>query len=115
MSKCIEITQTEYIEYLENINLMNVQVLEEINTYITAKNGEYDNTHPDKIVSPKSEMHDEYFKDKKIFAIEQCMQVVKQTQPTSELKSILSMLSSAKDMIELLWAAQQLLYVTRKY
>jgi len=59
-------------------------------------------------------MHDEYFKDKKTFAIEQYMQVVKQTQPTSELECILSMLSSTKDMIELIWASQYLLAYIRE-
>ena len=114
MKKCNEITRNEYNEYLDNINMMNVQVLEEISYSLTGHNGAYDDTHPDKIVNPKDEEHDEYFKDKKLFAIKQCMQVVKQTKPTSELECILGMLSSAKDMIELVWASQHLLAYIRE-
>ena len=103
-----EITHKEYQEYLDNINLMNVQVLEEINFTLTGCNGEHEDTHPDMIVSPKEEIHDEYFKDKKSFAIGQCLAVIKQNGPTSNLESILGMLSSADDMIELLWASTKL-------
>lgn len=108
MSKCIEITHREYQEYLKNMNFMNLLVLEEINTNLTGKNGEYDDTHPDKIVSPKCEVHDEYFKEKRSFVIDLCMTVIKKVGPTSELECILNLMSCSEDMIELIWAAMQL-------
>ncbi len=52
--------------------------------------------------------HDEYFKDKKSFAIGQCLAVIKQNGPTSNLECIFGMLSSAEDIIELLWASTKL-------
>lgn len=108
MNNCQEITHKEYQEYLDNINFMNVQVFEEINFALTGCNGKHEDTHPDMIVSPKEEIHDEYFKDKKSFAIGQCLAVIKQNGPTSNLECILGMLSSADDMIELLWASTKL-------
>ena len=108
MSNCKEITHRKYQEGLDNISMMNVQAIEEINFYLLGNTGDYDDTHPDKIVSPKDELHDEYFKDKKPFAIGQCLSVIKQNGPTSNLEYILGMLSSADDMVELLWASTKL-------
>jgi len=108
MNNCNEITHREYQEGLNKINMMNVQVLEEISYSLTGNNGAYNDTHPDKIMSPKDELHNEYFRDKKPFAIGQCLEVIKQNGPTSNLECILGMLSSADNMIELLWASTKL-------
>lgn len=114
MNNCNKLTHNERKEYLMNINLIDIQVLEENSNLLIGSNGDYDDTHPDKIVSPKDENHDEYFRDKKPFAIEQCIQAIKYYRPTSEFECILGMLSSAKDMIELVWASQHLLKEIRK-
>ena len=56
-------------------------------------------------MSPKCEVHAEYFKEKRAFVIDLCMAVIKKVGPTFELECMLNLMSCSKDMIELIWAA----------
>lgn len=115
------ITKVHYDECLKNMNgEMNLSVFEDLHNILDGSNGVHEDTHPDRVVYPAMDCHREFFNDKKVFMDSIIPLLVEKIEPTSlsrtdgvQLRKIIEELSGARDMIFLVWAAEQLLEVIR--
>jgi len=94
---------------------MNVRTIEYLNEAITGSKGLHKHIHADRVVHPNLDCHDEFFKDKQIFLSALVSKWEEKLRPTLsnsdavEFDKIVKSLNEAKDMIELLWYAEQFL------
>ena len=120
MIKFQPITDKDYSRCSQNMNLeMNVRTIEYLNEAITGSKGLHKHIHADRVVHPNLDCHDEFFKDKQIFLSALVSKWEEKLRPTLsnsdavEFDKIVKSLNEAKDMIELLWSAEQLLKAIR--
>ena len=120
MIKFTQITQSDYTKCYNDMNgEMNVSALERLNETLTGSKGLHEKTHPDRVVHPSLDCHDQFFRDKKEFLTILVKEWEDRLQPTLsdsdkiEFSKIVKSISDSKDMIELLWYAEQLLGAIR--
>jgi len=117
MIKFERLTRDQYEKCSYNMNVeMNLSIFEELNYQLEACNGAYEDTDPDRVVSPLLDCHKEYFYDKQEFIILLAPRLIEKLQPTNvnehdriELQKIVEGLSAAQNMVKLVWVAEQLL------
>ena len=117
MIKYKNMTKVDYDRCLANMNgEMNLSVFENLYYILEGSNGTHEDTHPDRVVHPTMDCHREFFEDKKRFFTTLIPRLVEKLEPTKlnsndrvELNKICIALSEARNMIFLVWAADQLL------
>ena len=120
MIEYTQITQSDYAKCYDDMNgEMNVSAIECLNEILTGIKGLHEKTHPDRVVHPSLDCHDEFFRDKKEFlpilakGWEDRLRPTLSNDDKIEFSKIVKSIDDSKDMIELVWCAEQLLNAIR--